>query len=74
MWQQAVELTDGCINPLLFSTSALVHLRNTVNSDVNYIEFSDMCPCVRISLYMCVRVGLRVGGRERGRGGHLFSR
>ncbi len=46
MLKQAVELTEDCINPLLFSTSALAHLKNMVHSDVNYIKFSDVCVCV----------------------------
>ena len=51
--KQAVELTEGCINPLLFSTSALAHLKNMVHSDVNYIKFSDVC--VRTHVCLCVR-------------------
>lgn len=45
---QAVELTEGCINPLLFSTSALAHLKSTVHSGVNYIKFNSVYVCARV--------------------------
>lgn len=52
MLKQAMELMESCINPLLFSTSALAHLKNMVHSDVNYIKFSDVCVgvCARVCL------------------------
>lgn len=61
------ELTEACINPLLFSTSALARpkkKKNMVRPDVNYIKFSDVCGCVPECV--CTR-GLGGSGLGEGR-------